>query len=192
MTLQPPVGVVESHEDVGDRRLEPRDRDRLLGEPAGAVQRPAHDHRARRDLLAVGGLEPTALGDRRRDLDFDLAAGGLLPQERVGLGVGLAQLEEARPRFVGPGRGRPEGEAEGQEQGPPLHASALPASVPAACFFSASFGISIVDRVALEQPFVERLELRATALEQELSFDEGANVASEGCTAAVRSTTSTR
>ena len=66
VALQPPVGVLEAHQDVGDRGLEPRDRDRLSCEPARAPERPAHDHRARRELLLVGrrqaGSPPGAPG----------------------------------------------------------------------------------------------------------------------------------
>ena len=101
VALQAAVGVVQPHEDVGDRGLEPRDRDRLAREPARTGERAADDHGARRHLLPVGGREPAAFRDHRGDLDLDLAASRLLPQERVRLGPGLAQLEKARARLVG-------------------------------------------------------------------------------------------
>ena len=40
------------------------------------------------------------VGDDGGDVDLDLAAGRLLPEEAVGAGAGLAQLEEARARLV--------------------------------------------------------------------------------------------
>ena len=57
---------------------------RLAGEAALAAERAAHDDRARRELLPVRrsrGGSPAGISGR--DLDLDLAAGRLLPEERV-------------------------------------------------------------------------------------------------------------
>ena len=144
VALQAAVGVVQAHEDVGDRGLEPRDRDRLPGQAARAGEGAAHDEGARRELLPVGGREPAVLRDDRRDLDLDLAAGRLLPEERVGLLSRLAQLEEAGTGLVSEagGRAREHEAREEQEDEPRLHRA--PPTPAAAAGGGVAFGFSIV------------------------------------------------
>ena len=68
-----------------------------------------------------------SFGISRRDVDLDLAAGGLLPQEAVGLGPGLAQLQEAGPHLVRLGRTRqPRARAGARQSAPSASSRAAP------------------------------------------------------------------
>ncbi len=110
--------MVDAHQHVGDGRLQPGDGQRLAGDAAGAGQLAAHDHGARRQLLRAGHDQPALRRQHRRDLQLDLAAAGLLPQEAVVLRRGLRELDEAGAHLVRAGRG---GSAQRQRRGECLH-----------------------------------------------------------------------
>ena len=85
-----------------------------------------------------------ALRDDRRDLDLDLTAGRLLPEERVGARTGFAQLEEAGTRLVGrSGRSTREDEHDQREQRARPH-FAPPSALAALAGALTSAGASIV------------------------------------------------
>ena len=100
VALQPAVRVVHADDDVGDGRFEAVDRQRLARDAAVARQRAADDEGAGRQRLLARRREAALLRDERRDVDLDLAAGRLLPQQAVGLRSGLAQLQEPGPHLV--------------------------------------------------------------------------------------------
>lgn len=97
MGFEPPVRVVQADEDVGDRALEAGDGDRLAAQASPAAEGAAHDHRAGGHLLAIGRPEGALLGKDGGDADLDFAPRRVLPQDGVGLGCGLAQLQEPGP-----------------------------------------------------------------------------------------------
>jgi len=106
MALDPSVRVVDPDENVGNRRLEPRDPQRLSRDSSLALERPSNHHRSRIDLLPVGSQKATSLGDYRGDPDLDLAPRGFLPQELVASIPRFSELEIAGTDLVAPGRGR--------------------------------------------------------------------------------------
>ncbi len=147
MALEPAVGVVDAHQHVGDRGLEPRDAQRLAREPALTVQRAAHQHGARGELLPVGGREAAALRDNWCDPDLDLAAGRPLPQQRVRGRIVFSQFKEAgaglvRVRSVRHTEREPSDKRRGEQRGrdatghhdPPFPVPS--AGLPSSVFFS--------------------------------------------------------
>ncbi len=133
VALEAAVGMIDAHEHVGDRGFEPGDGERLPRDPPRAGQRAAHDERAGGQLLLAGCREPAFRRHDRRDRDLDLAADRLLPEERVGAGRGLGELEKAGPGLVrerGVGARERENEAEPQREAA-RHFAALPPDAPA-------------------------------------------------------------
>ncbi len=118
VALEPPVGVVDAHQNVGDGRFEPADAQSLAGQATRALEGAAHDLGAGRELLPVGRRESAALWHHRRDPDLDLAARRPLPQQAVGLRTGFGDLEQARPGLVRRERARRADERQNQHQNP--------------------------------------------------------------------------
>ena len=69
MTLQPTVGMMDSHEDVGDGGFQAGDCDGLAGYTAGAVEDTLNNQRTRQDLLlAIERFQLATLRDNRGNL----------------------------------------------------------------------------------------------------------------------------
>src|SRR6185436_2971986 len=66
VALEPAVGVMDADEDVGDRRLEPVDGQRLARDAALAAERAADDDGARGELLLARRGQTAPRRDHRR------------------------------------------------------------------------------------------------------------------------------